>query len=378
MSSKKNVKQFSYIAIGNTIGGAIQGIFYIAFALILQPEDYGLMVFIIALAGTVSLFSRFGLPFTSVVYNGKNEELRVNQCHVLTLILTGVGALILLPINQYAALLCIGLSLFVINLQDLIGRKRYKKYFITYMIKTISIITIPFLLYYFFDIYGIIIGMAIGNLLGSYNFIFSLKRKINGFRELKSDYKILVHNFSVDASSNLSRSIDKIVIVPFFGLVPVALYQFNLQIMLIVGILPFALYSFLLSEESSGKKHSKISLLVIFSSIIISIAIVLFSPYVLSEFFPKFVDGVLGLQIIIFSIIPMSINSILNAKLQASKSTKVGIAAIAKIVSLILLLIILGMQFELIGFSLAVLCSTCIETILLSLFYKQQKSASSM
>jgi O-antigen/teichoic acid export membrane protein len=373
MSNEKSIKKFSYIAVGNAIGGAIQGIFYIVFASLLEPENYGLMVYIIALAGTVSLVSRFGLPFTAVVYQGKKDNLRVNQCHILTIISTGIGAIILLPINQYASLLCIGLSFFVINLQDLIGKKKYKKYFSTYMIKTISIITIPFLLYFFMGIPGIIIGMAIGNILGSFNFIFSLKKKINGFKEIKSDYKILIHNFSVDASSNLSRSIDKIVIVPIFGLIPVAFYQFNLQIMLLVAILPFALYTFLLSEESSGKKHSKISFFVILVSIIISILVVIISPYVINEFFPKFIDGILGLQIIIFSVIPISINSIFNAKLQASKSTKVGIAAILKISSLLVLLIILGTQLEVTGFSLAVLISSCLETILLAIFYKQQK-----
>ena len=373
MSYNRSAKNFSYIAVSNAIGGAIQGIFYIIFAALLDPENYGLMSYIIALAGTFSLFSRFGLPLTAVVYRGKEDHLRVNQAHVLALISTGIGAIILLPINQYASLLCIGVSFFSINIYDLIGKKQYKKYFSTYMIKAISIITIPFLLYFLVDIPGIIIGMAIGNLLGSFNFFFSLNKKINRFREIKKDYRILIHNFSVDASSNLSRSIDKILIVPLFGLIPVALYQFNLQIMLSVVILPISLYTFLLSEESSGKKHSKISLLVILASVIISILIAFVSPYVINEFFPKFVDGVLGLQIIIFSIIPISINSILYAKLQAKKSTKVGFVGIIKIGSLLALITILGYQFEVLGFSIAVLISSCLETVILYILHRKQK-----
>lgn len=365
------MKNFSFIAVGNAIGGVSQGIFYIIFAALLEPENYGLMSYIIALAGIFSLFSRFGLPYTAVVYRSKNDHLRANQTQVLALITTGIGAIILLPINQYAALFCIGLSFFVINIQDLIGKKQYKKYFSIYVIKAISIITIPFLLYFVIGIPGIIIGMAIGYLLGSANFFFSLTKKINGFRDIRKDFRVLIHNFGVDASSNLSRSIDKILIVPLFGLIPVAFYQFNLQIMLSVAILPLSLYMFLLSEESSGKKHTKISLLVVLASIIIAMLIVFFSPYFINEFFPKFTNGILGLQIIIFSIIPISINSILNAKLQAIKSRKVGFVAIIKIGSLLVLIVILGYQFEIIGLSIAVLVSSCIETIMLSIFYRQ-------
>jgi len=375
LSQSKGIKNFSYITAGNVIGGAILGIFYLIFAALLDPEDYGLMSYIIALAGTFSLFSRFGLPYTTTVYLGKNDHLRANQAQVLTLITTGIAAIVLLPINQYASLLCIGTSFFVINIYDLIGKKQYKKYFSTYMIKTVSLITIPFLLYFIIGIPGIIIGMAIGNLLGSFNFFFSLNKQINGFRELRKDFKVLIHNFTVDASTNLSRSIDKIIIVPLFGLIPVAFYQFNLQIMLIIVILPLSLYQFLLSEESSGVKHTKINFLVILASIIIVILTMFISPYFINEFFPKFNDGILGLQIIIFSVIPISISSILNAKLQAQKSTNIGFAAILKIGSLLALIVILGYQFGGNGLSMAVLISSCIEAIALSVLYRQFKSA---
>ena len=71
----------------------------------------------------------------------------------------------------------------------------------------------------------------------------------------------------------------------------------------------------------------------------------------------------------------MTITSVFNAKLQAKESTKVGIPAIAKITSLIILLAILGYFFGLEGLSIAVLISSIIETILLFFLYiKQSKT----
>src|SRR3989338_1045063 len=250
MRQNDSLKNFAYVTVGNTIGTALQAGFYLMFGAFLDPKDYGLLNYIIALAGTVSVLSRFGLPFTSVIYQAKGNYVLSNQATVFGLITTSVAAIILIPIEQNAALLCFASSLFVINLQNLLGEKKYKKYLWMYLFKSVSIITLPFLLYFVLEIPGILLGMSIGNLVASTNFFRTLSLNVNSFRNLKSDYRVIIQNFSVDASSSLSRTADKLFIVPFFGLTSAALYQLNLQIMLAVAILPMSLYSYLLSEES--------------------------------------------------------------------------------------------------------------------------------
>ncbi len=69
------------------------------------------------------------------------------------------------------------------------------------------------------------------------------------------------------------------------------------------------------------------------------------------------------------SLIPISISSIINPKLQAKESTLVGYPAIARISSLI----IFGSLFGLFGIvSLSVLFSSAIETSFLALIYVKQ------
>lgn len=90
--------------------------------------------------------------------------------------------------------------------------------------------------------------------------------------------------------------------------------------------------------------------------------------------FPKYSQGILGLQIMIFSLIPYSISSSLMAKLQSSESTKFGLAPLVRISSLLILIVILGTYDEILGFSIAVLVSFCLETIILFIFNFKTKT----
>ncbi|HJZ23880.1 MAG TPA: oligosaccharide flippase family protein, partial [Candidatus Babeliales bacterium] len=60
--SDNSTKNFSYITSGRIISSALLAIFYLIFAAILAPSDYGQMGYLIALSGTFSVVSRFGLP----------------------------------------------------------------------------------------------------------------------------------------------------------------------------------------------------------------------------------------------------------------------------------------------------------------------------
>jgi O-antigen/teichoic acid export membrane protein len=371
--SKNSTKNFSYVAIANGLGTLLQAGFYFIFAALLNPEDYGFLIYIIAIGGTASVISRFGLPTSSLVFISKEKFNLSNQANILTLITTGIASIILIPINIHAALICLSLSFFAMNIQNLLGLKKYKKYFTVYLTKSVSIIIFPVILFLIYDIYGILLGMIIGNFIGGINMFKTLNFKINKFKDLKNNIRIIIHNFMVDTSMGLPRSIDKIVIVPILGLTSVAYYQFNFQIILVTTILPMALYSFLLSEESSGIYHKKIQYYVIIISGIFVGIIVLFSPILLEIFFPKFSSGVQSLQVMAFVIIPFTLSAILNAKLQSMESQKIGYASITKIGSLVIFLILLGSQFGDIGLAFALLISASIESGILYYFYLKRK-----
>jgi len=238
------------------------------------------------------------------------------------------------------------------------------------ILKGTIIIIVPLSLYPIWGLEGVILGMIIGNIISSFTF-FSFLKKIKSFNLIKKNFQVLLHNFGLDVSLNLSRVVDKLVIVPIFGFATVGIYQFNLQILFLIEMLPLALHSFLLSEESSETKIKKFYFYPIFGAIGITIIAILFSPFVINEYFPKYSEGIIGLQIIMVSIIPLTLSSILIAKLQAKESTKIGYSAFIRIGSLLFLIVILGEPFEIIGLSLAVLFSNILNLIFLYILFKK-------
>jgi len=127
MNDKNSFKNFSYIGIARLVSSLLQALFYMVFASLLEPSAYGAIGYIIALAGTASVISRIGLNHTIVVYQAKGKYTISNQVNILALITTTVASLILIPINELAAILCFTFSLYIMNLHNLLGLKKYKR-----------------------------------------------------------------------------------------------------------------------------------------------------------------------------------------------------------------------------------------------------------
>jgi len=366
-------KNFSYVAGGRILAAGILAIFYLIFAALLDPSDYGEMSYIIALAGTFSVVSRFGIPQTIVVYRAKGKLELCNQVNLLCLITTSTASIILVFINEFSAILCLGISLFFLYQHNLLGEKRYKDFMKNSILRSVLTFVIPFPLYFVLGIPGIILGMAIGNIISSLWLAKSISFKTFSFHLIKNKYKVLLNNFGVDASANLVRWADRLLVGAAFGFFSLGLYHFNMQILFALEILPRALYQFLLSEESSGKTHKKISYLVVLAAGIIILAVIFLSPAIIEQLFPKYSEGVFGLQILVISLLPISVSLIITAKMQAEESIKVGYSAIVRIGSLLILLGLLGNVYGLTGFSLSVLLSSTFNTIFLYFLYMHSK-----
>lgn len=236
---------------------------------------------------------------------------------------------------------------------------------------------LPFPLYFVLGIPGIILGMALGNILSCLWFFTPSNFTVKSFRMIKTNYKVFVNNFAIDASINLVRSIDRLLVGTVFGFLFAGLYIFNMQVLFGLEIIPRVLYLFLLTEESGGKEHKKMSYFVVIISVIIAILGIFFSPIIIEQLFPNYYDGVQSLQILIITIIPISISLIISAKMQAKESTKVGYSAIVSISSLLILLGLLGNEYGLIGLSLAIVVSSILNTIFLYFLYHYSKPKNS-
>jgi len=182
----KDTKNFSYITFGRIISSAVPAVFFLIFATILVPEDYGMMGYLIALAGTVTVVSRLGLPQSVVVYLAKGEHIKANQVNMLAIISTSFASIALVFINEFSALLCLGLSFFFLYQRNFLGKKEYKGFLKNSILRNVLAYVIPFPLYFILDIPGIILGMAIGNIIAGIWVIKSINLKQRSFHILKN------------------------------------------------------------------------------------------------------------------------------------------------------------------------------------------------
>jgi len=371
MEAKKSLTNFSYIGIGRFVAVALQAAFFLIIASFLEPESYGELSLIVALAGSFSIISLLGLNVSLQVYVAKKNSTVYDQINSLFIITTTIAGLILLIINPIAALLCVSGSLFLMYQTYLLGLKKYKKFMINYILKSAVFLSIPLILYFVLEIPGIVLGMAISNLLFSIPYFRNLRMK--SFFELKKYYKILIHNFGVSLSTTLPFLLDKLVIAPLFGLFVVGVYQFNLQIYFAFGMLPGILGAYLISEESSGVGHKKLSYLVILITIILAAVAIIIMPYFVNGFFPKYSDGILGLQVMVLAIIPLSISTPFGAKLLARESKKIGFSSIVTVGTILVFIPLLGVPYGQVGLSLAVLISNSANALFLYFLYKREK-----
>lgn len=371
MEDKTSIKNFSYLGMGRIFSIAFQALFYLLLAAFIEPEIFGELHLILALAGTFSIFSLFGLKLSIQVSYAKKKFELADQITTLFVILTSVAALILILIEPIAALLCVSLSFFAMARASLLGLSEYKKYMYFSMLKSGTFFVIPFILYFTFDIPGIILGMAISNFIGSIPFFKRIK--ITKIISLKNHYKVLLHNFGVNAGSQLPDVLDKLVIVVFFSFFVVGVYQFNLQVLIALSVLPGVLGQFLISEESKGIGHKKLSYLIVFASIILAIISIFLAPILVPIFYSNYTEGIEGLQIMVIAIIPRAINAIYGSKLIARESTVVGYTAIVRIGSLLILLSILGQLYGLVGLALAVLISISATTLFTYILFKRSE-----
>jgi len=372
MNNTDSIKNFSHVGIGRIIATTLHVLFYLVIAALLDPEVYGELFVILALAGTFSTVSLFGLNISMQVYSAKKNYEITNQIITLFIILTTSAALILVTINQIAAFLCIAISFFAMTQSHLLGLKQYKKFMIYSTIKSGTSFIIPILLYFIFDINGIIFGMAISNFIASIPFLKNLS--FRSFTGLKNNFKVLVNNFGVHAGGTLPFMLDKLLIAPFFGFFIVGIYTFNLQVFIALGVLPGILNQYLISEESSGVRHRKLSLVVVSSSFVLAVIAIILAPVLVPIFYPLYVEGIESLQILVIAIIPLSIGVVFSSRLLGQESTRIGLTSIVHIGSMLILLVVLGEIYGLVGLSVAVLISQCANTLFLYILYRKSRA----
>jgi len=173
-------------------------------------------------------------------------------------------------------------------------------------------------------------------------------------------------------AGSFGGQLDKIIIVPLLGSAVLGNYSLALQVITVFTIFTTILFKFLLPQESSGIQNKFLIQIVIIISVIVSVLGIFLSPLVIPNFFPKYVDAGVAIQIMSLSIIPITITTICTSRLLSKEKSKlVLIGNMIGLIIIILGILTLGSMYGTIGIAMSFVLSTISKATYLGLIVKK-------
>jgi len=321
------------IGFADIVGSVISGLFWLYIASQLNPDVYGEIIYFISIAGLAQLVSLVGSSNALTVYTAKN--VKIQSTLFLISILAAVISLVIITIfyNRIdAGLLAVGFVLFSLVNSVMLGKKLFVKYAKLILSQKILTLVLGLGLYFVFDVYGIIYGLALSYIPHLIIFVKEFSRTKIDFALLKPRKGFIINNYVMSLTAGLGGTIDKLIIAPVLGLTLLGNYSLAFQMFTIMMMFSAVLYKYLLPLDASGESNKKIRQIALVISIIITILGVTILPDVIDWLFPKYVDAIDAIQIMSLGVVPGTISILYSSKFLGMEKSK--FVMITKLVSL--------------------------------------------
>ena len=375
----QRIKELVTLGSGDVIGSVLSAIFWFYLASQIKPDAYGEIHWFLGIVGIFSYVALFGTLNTITVYSAKNIKIQ-STLYLISLIAGAILSLVVILVfpSFYEIDSGILLIAYVINtlaLGDLLGRKlysTYSKYVLTQKGLTLGL---GLLFFYYFGYDGILFALAL-------SYVFYIKRIFIIFREQKINFNLvkerigfITNNYIVFLLAGFNGQIDKIIIAPLLGFTLLGNYSLALQAITIMMIFSAIFYKYILPQDSSGKNTKNLKIFAIIVSISISLVGIFLGPTLVEVFFPKYLEAKDAIQIMSVVIAPSTIALILESQfLGSEKSRVVLIGTIISLVILICGMIILGLNFGIIGLAWSLIIATSAKTLFLLFAHYKNKN----
>jgi len=375
----QRIKELVTLGSGDVIGSVLSAIFWFYLASQIKPDAYGEIHWFLGIVGIFSYVALFGTLNTITVYSAKNIKIQ-STLYLISLIAGAILSLVVILVfpSFYEIDSGILLIAYVINtlaLGDLLGRKlysTYSKYVLTQKGLTLGL---GLAFFYSFGYDGILFALAL-------SYVFYIKRIFIIFREQKINFNLvkerigfITNNYMMFLLAGFNGQIDKIIIAPLLGFTLLGNYSLALQAITIMMIFSAIFYKYILPQDSSGKNTKNLKIFAIIVSISISLVGIFLGPILIEVFFPKYLEAKDAIQIMSVAIAPSTIALILESQfLGSEKSRVVLIGAIISLVILICGMIILGLNFGIIGLAWSLIIATSAKTVFLLFAYYKNKN----
>jgi O-antigen/teichoic acid export membrane protein len=357
------LKDLTNIGTADIIGTIIAAGFWFYLAILISPESYGELFYLLSITGIVSYLTLIGSKNTITVYLAKKIQIQ-STFNFISLIGALIGFIILFLIFDRIDIgfLVIGYTINNLVIGELFGKKEYKSYLKYILVQKVStpIFGISFLLGFGID--GVIYGLAL-----TYTAFYF--RIIKNFKEIKIDFSLLskrkgfiINNYFIVLTGSFHGQIDKLIIMPILGSALLGNYSLSLQLIAVMMIFTSILFKYMIPEEASGKNIKQIQKMIISSSIGLTLFGFFIVPNILPIIFPEYLDVVDSIKIMSLAIAPISIVKIYTSKFLALEKSKfIMIGMIISISVLSPTMIIFGQAYGISGIASSYVLATIIQ-----------------
>ena len=321
------------IGFADIVGSIISGLFWLYIATQLNPEIYGEVIYFVSIAGLAQMVSLLGSSNALTVYTAKNVKIQ-STLFLISILAAAISlAIITIFYNRIdAGLLAVGFVLFSLVNSVMLGKKLFVKYSKLVLSQKILTLILGLGLYFVFDVYGIIYGLALSYIPHLVIFVIEFSRTKIDFALLKPRKGFIINNYVINLVAGLGGTVDKLIIAPVLGLALLGNYSLALQMFTMMMMFSAVVYKYLLPFDASGKSNKKIRQIALVVSIIIAILGVTILPNVVDWLFPKYVDATDAIQIMSVGVVPGTISILYSSKLLGMEKSKFVMTA--KLVSL--------------------------------------------
>ena len=321
------------IGFADIVGTAITGLFWFYIASQVNPDVFGELIYFISIAGLAQMVSLLGSSNALTVYTAKNVKIQ-STLFLISILAAAISlAIITIFLNRIdAGLLAVGFVVFSLVNSVILGKKLFVKYSKLVLSQKILTLILGLGLYFVFDVYGIIYGLALSYIPHLVIFVKEFSRTKIDFTLLKTRRGFIINNYVMNLTAGLGGTVDKLIIAPVLGFALLGNYSLAAQMLTMMMMFSAVVYKYLLPLDASGESNKKIRQIALVISIIIAILGVTILPNVIDWLFPKFIDAKDAIQIMSLGVVPGTISILYGSKFLGMEKSK--IVMIPKLVSL--------------------------------------------
>jgi len=266
------IKGLSTIGFGSIFSSLIFGVFWFYLASIIGTENYGNISYFVSIVILAASVSAIGIGNTLLVFAGKEPKI-LPGLYFITLFTSLIAAIVVFFIfyKFEVSAYIIGLVLFHLSIETLLGQKLYKKYARLLIIQAILFATLSLSLYYVMGENGVLLGFALSFIPSFLHVIQNFKLKPD-FSLLRKNFFFILNNHALSLAKALGLTLDKIIIFPLLGSVLLGNYFLGFQFLTILSIFPSIVAKYVVPREAIGQSNEKLTKITILLSIALTIS----------------------------------------------------------------------------------------------------------